>query len=60
VAATPILGLDKAVDRIAITKFESYEKAEACFNSKEYQDLRPLVNKYAKTKLYIVEGVEAK
>jgi uncharacterized protein (DUF1330 family) len=55
-----ITGVDKAADRFAITKFESYEKAQACFNSKEYQDLRPLVDKYAKTKLYIVEGLEAK
>jgi uncharacterized protein (DUF1330 family) len=52
-----ILGVDKVADRISITKFENFEKAESCLNSKEYLDLRPLVSKYAKTKLYIVEGL---
>jgi uncharacterized protein (DUF1330 family) len=53
----PILGIEKSADRFSITKFESYEKAEACLGSKEYQDLRPLVNKFAKTRMYIVEGL---
>lgn len=56
----PILGLDKVADRITINKFESYEKAETCYNSKEYKDLRPLANKYAKIRLYLIEGVEPK
>lgn len=56
----PILGLDNMADRVTINKFESYEKAEACYNSKEYLDLRPLANKYAKIRLYLIEGIEPK
>jgi len=56
----PISGLERDADRVTINKFESYEKAESCYSSKEYQDLRPLANKYAKIRLYLIEGVELK
>ena len=55
-----ILGMDKTADRITINKFESYDQALACYQSKEYLDLRPLANKYAKLRLYVIEGVESK
>ena len=56
----PILGMDKTADRVTINKFDSYDQAMACFKSKEYMDLRPLANKYAKLRLYVIEGVEPK
>lgn len=56
----PILGMDKTADRVTINKFDSYDQAMACYQSKEYMDLRPLANKYAKLRLYVIEGVEPK
>ena len=56
----PILGMDKTANRVTVNKFESYDKAMACYQSKEYLDLRPLANKYANIRLYVIEGVEQK
>ena len=56
----PILGMDKTADRVTINKFDSYDQAMACYQSKEYMGLRPLANKYAKLRLYVIEGVEPK
>jgi uncharacterized protein (DUF1330 family) len=43
--------------RIAIMAFESLEKAEATFNSAGYKDAKAAGDKYARFRIYAVEGV---
>ena len=43
--------------RLAIMQFESLEKAEAAFRSKAYTDAKQIGDKYAKFRIYVVEGV---
>ncbi len=43
--------------RIAIMVFESLEKAEATFNSAGYKDAKAAGDKYARFRIYAVEGV---
>ena len=43
--------------RIAIMAFESLEKAEAAFNSPAYKQAKAVGDKYAKFRIYAVEGV---
>jgi len=37
--------------------FESMEKAKAAFNSSAYKDAKKMGNKYAKFRVYAVEGL---
>lgn len=43
--------------RIAVMVFESMEKAQAAFNSSAYRDAKKVGDKYAKFRVYAVEGV---
>ena len=43
--------------RIAVMVFESMEKAQAAFNSSAYKDAKMVGDKYAKFRVYAVEGV---
>lgn len=43
--------------RLAIMQFESLEKAEAAFKSKAYTDAKQIGDKYAKFRIYAVEGL---
>jgi uncharacterized protein (DUF1330 family) len=43
--------------RIAIMTFESMEKAKAAFNSSAYKDAKKMGDKYAKFRVYAVEGL---
>jgi uncharacterized protein (DUF1330 family) len=43
--------------RIAIMAFESMEKARAAFNSSAYKEAKKVGDKYAKFRVYAVEGL---
>ena len=43
--------------RIAVMAFESMEKAQAAFNSTAYKEAKKVGDKYAKFRIYAVEGV---
>ncbi len=43
--------------RIAVMAFESMEKAQAAFNSSAYKEAKKVGDKYAKFRIYAVEGV---
>jgi uncharacterized protein (DUF1330 family) len=43
--------------RIAVMVFESMEKAQAAFNSSAYKEAKKLGDKYAKFRVYAVEGL---
>jgi uncharacterized protein (DUF1330 family) len=43
--------------RIAIMAFESMEKAKAAFNSSAYKEAKKVGDKYAKFRVYAVEGL---
>ncbi len=43
--------------RIAIMTFESMEKAKAAFNSTAYKEAKKVGDKYAKFRVYAVEGL---
>jgi uncharacterized protein (DUF1330 family) len=44
--------------RIAIMAFESIEKARAAFNSSAYKEAKKAGDKYAKFRVYAVEGLQ--
>ena len=43
--------------RLAIMQFESLEKAQAAFGSKAYTDAKQIGDKYARFRIYAVEGL---
>ena len=43
---------------LAIMRFDSLEKAQAVFGSKAYTDAKAIGDKYAKFRVYAVEGLE--
>ena len=43
--------------RIAVMAFESMEKAQAAFNSSAFKEAKKVGDKYAKFRVYAVEGV---
>jgi uncharacterized protein (DUF1330 family) len=43
---------------LAIMRFDSLEKAQAAFASKRYTDVKAIGDKYAKFRIYAVEGLE--
>jgi uncharacterized protein (DUF1330 family) len=43
--------------RLAIMQFESLEKADAAFKSKAYTDAKRVGDKYARFRIYAVEGL---
>jgi len=43
--------------RIAVMVFESMDKAQAAFNSSAYKEAKKLGDKYAKFRVYAVEGL---
>jgi uncharacterized protein (DUF1330 family) len=43
---------------LAIMRFESLERAQAVFASKAYNDAKAIGDKYAKFRIYAVEGLE--
>jgi uncharacterized protein (DUF1330 family) len=43
--------------RIAVMAFESMEKAQAAFNSSAYKEAKKVGDKYAKFRVYAVEGL---
>src|SRR3954467_1276006 len=43
---------------LAIMRFDSLEKAQAAFASKAYTDAKAIGDKYAKFRVYAVEGLE--
>lgn len=43
--------------RITINAFETMEKAQAAFTSAAYKDARKIGDKYAKFRIFVVEGV---
>ena len=48
----------KSYERIVISVFESSEKAEKCYNSKEYQKALSYLNDYNSERIiHIVEGI---
>lgn len=53
---TPIEG-EPPKSRVVILKWESMEKMQAWLNSKENQDLRKIGDKYAKFRIFAVEGL---
>jgi len=59
-------GKNEAIDgapppkRVIISQFESMEKAIAAYNSPAYMDARKIGDKYAKFRIFAVEGVAAK
>jgi uncharacterized protein (DUF1330 family) len=48
---------DPPKPRIAIMAFESMAKAQAAFNSSAYKEAKKVGDKYAKFRVYAVEGV---
>ena len=46
--------------RIAIGQYDSIEKAHAAYTSPEYKEARKIGDKYAKFRIYAIEGVEQK
>ena len=44
-------------NRIAIIAFDSFDKAQAVYTSQVYRDARKIGEKYAKFRVYVVEGV---
>ena len=42
---------------LAIMQFDSLEKAQAVFSSKAYTDAKAVGDKYAKFRIYVVEGL---
>ena len=48
---------DPPKSRIAIMVFESMEKATAAFNSSAYKEAKKVGDKYAKFRVYAVEGL---
>lgn len=44
-------------DRVVIIAFDSMEKAQAWYNSPEYTKLRPIRQKSATSRVFIVDGV---
>jgi len=51
-----ITGLPKIVDKVTIIRFKSLQQAKNFYASKSYQDIKPIVEKTVKIRLYIVEG----
>lgn len=43
---------------LAIMRFGSLEKAQAAFGSKAYTDAKAIGDKYARFRVYVVEGLE--
>ena len=43
---------------LAIMRFDSLEKAQAVFGSKAYTEVKAIGDKYAKFRIYAVEGLE--
>lgn len=43
--------------RIVMIAFDSMEKAQAWYNSPEYQEIRPIRHKATKSRVFIVEGM---
>jgi uncharacterized protein (DUF1330 family) len=43
--------------RITLVQFESYEKAQAFFNSDAYKQLVPIRDKSSNFRAFVVEGV---
>jgi uncharacterized protein (DUF1330 family) len=43
--------------RVIVTAWESFDKVDAWFNSPAFRDLRAVGDKYAKFRLYVVEGL---
>ena len=48
---------DEPPKRIAIMAFESLEKAQAAFDSPTYKAAKQVGDKYAKFRIYLVEGM---
>jgi len=48
---------DPPKPRLAVMVFESMEKAQAAFNSPAYKEAKKVGDKYAKFRVYAVEGV---
>jgi uncharacterized protein (DUF1330 family) len=48
---------DPPKPRIAVMVFESMEKAQAAFNSSSYKEAKKVGDKYAKFRVYAVEGL---
>lgn len=46
------------VERLFVVKFASYEQAVACYESREYQALLPMVHATLARSLHIVSGVD--
>ena len=46
----------KAPSRVAVQQWESLEKVKAWFGSKEYKENRAIGDKYAKFRIFTVEG----
>ena len=53
---TPIEG-EPPKSRVIILQWESLEKIQAWVNSPEYKDLRKIGDKYAKFRIFAVEGL---
>jgi uncharacterized protein (DUF1330 family) len=48
---------DPPKPRVAIMVFESMEKAKAAFNSSAYKEAKKVGDRYAKFRVYAVEGL---
>ena len=55
-AANPKALEGTAPKRVAVQQWESMEKVNGWYNSKEYKENRKIGDKYAKFRLYVVEG----
>ena len=55
-AANPRALEGKAPTRVAVQQWESMEKVNGWYNSKEYKENRKIGDKYAKFRIYVVEG----
>jgi len=59
-------GKNEAIDgaappkRVIISQFESFEKAKAAYTSPAYMEARKIGDKYAKFRIFAVEGVAPK
>lgn len=46
--------------RIVLSAFENMEKAQAAYSSPEYLEARKIGDKYAKLRIFVVEGIPPK
>ena len=57
---TAVISGEPPKSRIVLSVFENMEKAQAAYTSPEYLETRKIGDKYAKLRIFVVEGVPQK